>query len=84
MHGTTVKAMQDGFAVSTQSSTSSSSWRVISGTEFLGESREEIGYKAPSSVLHGKSISLVRLNARANRNRIPPCLTNLTATSYSA
>ena len=84
MHGTIVKAMQDGFEVGTQSSTSSGSCRVISVTGFLDEGRDEIGYKAPGSVVHGKSISLVRLNVGANRNRIPPGLTDLTATSYSA
>ena len=84
MNGTTVKAMKDGFEVGTQSWTSSGSCRIISGTVFLDESREEIGHKAPGSVVHGKSLSLIRLNVRANRNRIPPCLTNVTATSYSA
>lgn len=78
------KAMQDGFEVDPQSSTFSGSCRAISDTVFLDDSREEIGYEAPGSAIHGKLISLVSLNVRANRNCIPPCLTNLTATSYSA
>ena len=83
MHATTVEAKQDGFEVGTRSSTSSGSCRVISGPEILDESPEETGYKALGKVVYGKSISLVRLNVRANRNRIPPCSTNLNATSYS-
>ena len=78
------KAIQDEFEVDTQSSTFSGSRRVISGTIFLDDSREEIRYKAPGSAIRGKLISPIILNVRANRNYIPPCLTNLTATSYSA